>query len=66
MQPAGDLAGTPVTAAQRAFHMALKIHRRVLAGEVQVAVPATLHAVEAGVLADFQVGIGPANIRVTR
>src|ERR1700733_6834242 len=61
-----DLAGAPVAAAQRALHVALEVDRGVLAGEVQAAVPAGLDAVERGVLAHLEVGVGAADVRISR
>ena len=60
----GHLGGAAVAAAQRPFHEALEVHRGVLAGEVQVPVPPSLDAVEAGVLAGLQVGVRAADVRI--
>jgi len=62
--PAGDLRGAAVAAAQTALHVALEVHRGVLAREVQVAVPPALDAVERRVLAGLEVGVGAADVRI--
>src|SRR5690242_16548992 len=55
-----------VAAAQRSFDIALEVQGRLLAGEVQVAFPCALDAVERRVLADGQVGVGAEDMRVAR
>jgi len=55
-----------VAAAQRSFDIALEVQGCLLAGEVQVAFPCALDAVERRVLADGQVGVGAEDMRVAR
>src|SRR5882757_6993538 len=64
--PPGDLRRAAVAAAQGAFHVPLEVHGGVLPREVQVPAPPSLDAVEGGVLAGLEVGVGAPDVRIAR